>query len=487
MVHVPVWWQRAEAYTDAYIKEASRYILYRNLDGNIRTRNSLRKGISASTHCFFGYFPRRGHTDLWFLPKAAPKPSGLCVLSQQIAVAESRPQNPRTAAGRGIHLKAICHAVNQGLDSGRDVHIKGCQVVGGTTDHTRSLSEEMESLLSLVEIARLGFGLVTTEENAEFGFDVGERDAKRASDSSVRPFATSLGSEGLIRPAPDDNPIRPLANDARYHFKNQISGGRKENGLLSSTSNGGLVSGLHLVKRRHPPNVSIVPDPHPGAEAEVVGNNRSPGAAQLGGTGSASAREAVSPEIARNIREDGRHPELQQQEISKLEQRRGQADSQLEELQRSAGRSRVRHDQMQRRHEEGRSTRRRRISEYGKQKNAVSATGQGLPTNPVKGIRGSVYRNRISRSSPEAGGNPQTWQFEKESSPRQQTTSCWKMRQEALATLEGRIRTSAETNDAAENRVGDQEDNLLKVPTSPSFMMVLSHTRAKKTSSGTCL
>ncbi|KAK1600571.1 uncharacterized protein LY79DRAFT_534048 [Colletotrichum navitas] len=453
----------------------------------MRIRHSLREGISASTHCFFGYFPRRGHTDLWFLPKAAPMPSGLCVFSQQTGAAESGPQTPRTAAGGGIHLEAICHAVNRGLNSGRDVHLEGCQVEGETTDDTRPLNEEMESLLSLVEIARLGFSLVTTEENAEFEFDIGERDTKRASDSSVRPFATSIGFEVLIRPDPDDNPIRPLANDARYHFKNQVFGGRKENGLFSSTSNGGLVSGLRLVKRHHPPNVSVVPDPHPGAEAEVVGNHRSPGAAQLGGTGPASAREAVSREIARDICEDGRHPELQQQEISELGQRRGQADSQLEELLRSAGRSRVRHDRMQRRHEEGRSPRRRRISEYGKQKNAVSATGQGLPTNPVKGIRGRVYRSRISRSSSEAGGNPQTWRSEKESSPQQQATSCWKMRQEALAALEGRIRTSAETKDAKEKRAGDQPDGFHRVPPSPSMMRVLSHMRGKKTSSGTYL
>ncbi|KAK1972684.1 hypothetical protein LY78DRAFT_650413 [Colletotrichum sublineola] len=349
----------------------------------------------------------------------------------------------------------------------------------------------MENLLSLIEIARLDYGFIATEENAEFESKNGERGAKRASDSSSRPFTTSHGAEVLIRSDRDDHPIRPRANDARYHFGNQVFGEERGNVVFSSTNNGGLVSGLRLVKRHGPPDLSAVSEPHPGAEAEVVGTSQSPRTARLGGAGPASVREAMSHEIAHNIHKAEQGPDLQPQKTSKLGQRRrmygAQEDSQREELLRNVRRSQIRHGQMQRRYEEGRSPRRRMIPEHDEKKKIVSATGPCLPINPVKGIRGRVRRNRTGRSSLEAGNNLQTWRTEKELGPQQQARTSWKMRQEALAALEGRIQTSAQMNDAKETRVGDQPDDFLRVPSSPGLMMVLAHTRRRITSSGTGL
>ncbi|KAK2041253.1 hypothetical protein LZ31DRAFT_597373 [Colletotrichum somersetense] len=366
-----------------------------------------------------------------------------------MAVSESPPRVPTTAAGSGIHLEAIHQAVNQGLDSGRDVNIEGCQTAGETTDHTRSFSEEMESLLSLIEIARLGFSFVATKENAEFEFNIGGRDTETSSDTSANPFTTSCDAKVLIRKDRDDDPVLPPANDARYRLEKQGFGEGKERRLFSSTHNS-LISGIRLVKRHHPPDVSVVPDPHPGAQPEVVESYRSPEADRLGGAGLVYTREAMS-EMVRNIHGVGQHPKLQQQRLSEAWRRLKQEDPQLEEVLRNGRRSRFRHGQKQWRHDEGRGLRRRRIPEHVKQKKVVSATGQGLPTDLVKDICGRVSRNRTGRFGLEAGDNFQTSQSEKEPSPQRQTKrTCWKKRQEALAALEGRIQSSAEINDTEE-------------------------------------
>ncbi|KAK2026204.1 hypothetical protein LX32DRAFT_701911 [Colletotrichum zoysiae] len=338
--------------------------------------------------------------------------SEFCIFGKAMAVSESPPRVPTTAAGSEIHLEAIRQAVNQGLDSGRDVNIEGCQTGDETTDHTRSFSEEMESLLSLIEIARLGFSSVATKENAEFEINIGGRNTETSSDSSANPFTTSRDTKVLIRKDRDDDPVLPPANDARYHLEKQ--------------------------------------DPHPGAQPEVVESYQSPEADRLGGAGLVYTREAMS-EMVRNIHGVGQHPKLQQQKPSEALRRLKQEDPQLEEVLRNGRRSRVRHSQKQWRNDEGRGLRRRRIPEHVKQKKVVSATGQGLNTDLVKDICGRVSRNRTGRFGLEAGDNFQTSQSEKEPSPQRQTRrTCWKKRQEALAALEGRIRSSAEINDTEE-------------------------------------
>ncbi|OBR15389.1 hypothetical protein CH63R_00569 [Colletotrichum higginsianum IMI 349063] len=267
MVLVPIWWRRTGSYTDAYIKESARYVLYWTPDGNLRIRQSLREGISASTHYFFGYFPRRGHTDLWFAPMSAPSFSRVFWFNGEIAAPESLIHTrPQSASERDTRHDCIRHAVRQGLDSNRDLGTEDCQLERGRAEPTRPLSEKIKSLLSLIETARLEFRQLVEREVADFKLNVGERDTKRTHPGAGQRLTNIPGSRGSVLSTRDVS-VRLRANDTTQLCKHQVLRERTKNGLVDSRNCNELATELHLVQCHVRPSVSVVTDEH--AEDEL--------------------------------------------------------------------------------------------------------------------------------------------------------------------------------------------------------------------------
>ncbi|TQN73077.1 hypothetical protein CSHISOI_02401 [Colletotrichum shisoi] len=199
MVPVPIWWRRTGSYTDAYIKENARYVLYRTPDGNLRIRQSLREGISASTHYFFGYSPRRGHTDLWYAPRSASSFSRFFCFDGEIVAPESHIHTRRQSASeRDTGHDCIRHAVRRGLDNNRDLGTEDCQLERGRAEPTRPLSEKIKSVLSLIETARLEFGRLVEREAADLKLNVGEGDTKRTHPGTGQRVTNIFGSRGSV-------------------------------------------------------------------------------------------------------------------------------------------------------------------------------------------------------------------------------------------------------------------------------------------------
>ncbi|KAK1690835.1 hypothetical protein BDP55DRAFT_627528 [Colletotrichum godetiae] len=465
LIQVPVWWQRAGRYTDAWINERARFVIYHKTDGSLRIFQPLREGISASSHIFFGYTPRRCHVALWFLLKTPSNLRRLPRIVRESGTPESSHHTGHAEAGCDARRDIVRHAVYGRLMTGWSFDRETCSQ-RRNSNPVRPLAEEMEALLHPVDNTRFAM------------FPSLEKDSQKPNvckgDARDEMFVTAARHPGESRKA--GHPSPPDRDDLFSRSRTNRTPGTlnprscstitTRNGL-SSSRNGekGLTVPL-LVQRHRRPEVSVVVGPHPGARGKIPRVFCDPGASDLQGAGPPFAREEMNQHwVAHNDHEaygrahrrlrisDKKRTHVRQQheefreKHSKLGQRRtmeiGEEDKEEEERLGYAGRGQDWRDQEQRRHEEGGMARtRRRIPGDGSWTKLVSAAVSArnrFPTNPVKGSPGQVGGMSLGPSSPDAGNEDR--RSERRPSPQlheQEIITVWEARQETLAILEGR-------------------------------------------------
>ncbi|KAK7459138.1 hypothetical protein Landi51_00731 [Colletotrichum acutatum] len=469
LAHAPVWWQKAGRYTDAWINETARFVIYQKIDGSLRIFQPLREGISASSHIFFGYTPRRGHVALWFLPKTPSNLRRLPRIVRESGTPESSHHTGHTEAGCDARRDIVRHAVYERAVTGWRFDREACSLRKSDSNEVRPLAEEMEALIRLVDDAR--FAMFPTLEK-----DTQKQPEFCGGDARDEMFVTAARHTGESRkarhpPPPDRDDLfsRSRTNRTLDTLSPcSLSTITTRNGMSSSRNDEQVLTGLRLVKRHLRPDVSLVVGPHPGARGNIARVFWYPGTSGAEGAGPPFAREEMDQHrVAHNDHEaHGRahrrlrisdkkrthvrqqheelrekHPKLGQRrriEIGEEEEKKEKAGSRLG----NAGRSQDRRDQEQRRHEEGGMARRRRIPGDGSRKKLVSAAVPArnrFSTNPVKGAPGQVVGMSLGPSSPDAGNEDRRSERRPGSLlHEQETISVWEARQETLAALEGR-------------------------------------------------
>lgn len=468
LVHAPVWWQKAGRYTDAWIDERTRIVIYQKIDGTLRIFQPLREGITASSHIFFGYTPRRGHVALWFLPKTPSNLRRLPKIVRESGTPESSHHTGHTETGCDARRDIVRHAVYGRSMTGWKSNCETCFLRRSDSNEVRPLAEEMEALMRLVDDARFAM-FPTTEKGAQKQPKVCRGDAR---DEMFVIAARHTGESRKARhPPPPDRD--DLSSRSRTNSTLDASSPRSfstittRNEMSSSRNDEQVLTGLHLVQRHPRPDVSVVVGPHPGARGNISRVFCHPGASGSEGAGPPFAREEMDHHrVAPNDHEaNGRahrrlrtsdekrthvrqqHEELREKHPKLGQRRRIEIGEEEEEKAGSrlgiAGRSQDRRDQEQRRHEEGGMTRRRRIPGDGSRKKLVFSAAvparNRFPTNPVKGSPGQVVGMSLGPSSPDAGNEDRRSERRPGSLlHEQEIISVWEARQETLAALEGR-------------------------------------------------
>ncbi|KAI3531743.1 hypothetical protein CSPX01_13935 [Colletotrichum filicis] len=470
LVRAPVWWQKAGRYTDAWIDERTRIVIYQKIDGTLQILQSLREGITASSHIFFGYTPRRGHVALWFLPKTPSNLRRLPKIVRESGTPESSHHTGHTETGCDARRDIVRHAIYRRSMTGCRLNRETCSLRRSDSNEVRPLAEEMEALMRLVDDARFAM-FPTTAKGSQKQPKVCREDAR---DEMFVTAARHTGESRKARhPPPRDRD--DLSSRSRTNRTLDTSSPRScstiktRNEMSSSRNDEQVLTGLHLVQRHPRPDVSVVVGPHPGDRGNISRVSCHPGASDSEGAGPPFAREETDQHrVAHNDHEaHGRahrrlcdsdkkrthvrrqHEELREKHPKLGQRRRIEIGEEVDEEKEkagsrlgNAGRSQDRRDQEQRRHEEGGMARRRRIPGDGSRKKLVFAAVPARnrsPTNPVKGSPGQVVGMSLGPSSPDAGNEdrrserrPGSLLHEKEK------ISVWEARQETLATLEGR-------------------------------------------------